>query len=95
MLVLPPKVRSQVTALGTRSRPLGEARAQQLAAGLVLALVQEARGGGDLVRVVSYYEGLIDREVANRTVTPKAPVAAKRPASAMQPSWADLLPEHS
>jgi hypothetical protein len=61
----------------------------------VLALVQEARGGGDLVRVVSYYEGLIDREVANRTATAKAPAGTKRPAAAMQRAWADLLPEHT
>lgn len=99
MLVLPPKVRSQITALGLRSRPLGEERAKQLAAGLILALVQELRGKGDCERVVRYYEDLIDREVAAATVSQPSAATFTAPAKAQpnpgKPSWSDLLPEYA
>lgn len=84
---LSPDLRRSIVELGQRSRPLGDGRAQQLAASLVLSLVQELRGQGDCARVIEHYRQLIDDETganAVRDVPKRAPRRA---------SWAELLPE--
>lgn len=80
-------VRRQIVDLGLLSRPLGEARAQQLAASLILSLVQALKEKSDCARVIEHYRQLITEEIRG------SDAEAPRPACTRRASWADLLPE--
>jgi hypothetical protein len=87
MMKLSLDVRRQIVELGQRSRPLGDARAQQLAASLVLSLVQELRADGDGSGALRHYRNIIESEIQTDPVPPREAPNQKR-------TWADLLPEY-
>lgn len=87
MYDIPAPVRARIIALGSLSRPLGEARASQLACEMVASVVLEYKGSRSAELALQTFERRIRDEIAVQNKRPSATWNTKgRPAP-----WNDLL----
>lgn len=89
MYDIPALVRARIIALGSLSRPLGEARASQLACEMVASVVLEYKGSRSAELALQTFERRIRDEIAGQEMRPSASATCStkgRPAP-----WNDLL----